>query len=177
MAAGMTQSDVKADAFWVAFLLLTPWETVRDGGLSFFRARTQDYVGEIRQKGLSGDGEEAGFLSHGAKPSHFPWGYFPAWLSDCPGAVIILRKYISSEGERWLDQDGISCFSITFMMKCGIDRSKEISFALYGWPMFIDKLRKGQSTQNLYIFPLLPECYQCRCVGVRSWVSRYRLSV
>ncbi len=68
-------------------------------------ARTLDYVGEIRQEGLSVEmGRRLDFLSDRAKPPHFPWGFFPAWLTDCPAVVMTPSKYISSiKGEREMD--------------------------------------------------------------------------
>lgn len=57
-------------------------------------ARTWDYVGEIRQKGLSVEtGKRLDFClteqSHPISPEDF----FPAWLTDCPAAVMTLSKY------------------------------------------------------------------------------------
>lgn len=113
-------------------------------GQSFsLSGRTRDYVGEIRQKRIEcGDGEEAGFLSDRAKPPHFPRGFFPAWLRDCPAAVMTLSKYISSEKEGWnqlffcqSNRDNTQYES----MEISTALSNKTLFALNGWPMFIDE--------------------------------------
>lgn len=42
-----------------------------------------------------------------------PGDFFSAWLTDCPGAVMTLSKYISSERERdgWMEMESAAFLS------------------------------------------------------------------